>query len=380
MRHWELPASRFNPLMRHALLFILTLAVNAVACSSLNSPVRRIMPVKARTEPLIAASAPTNAETPAGLTNTPSGQLQIRLPCPQAPPSQLAVGSRAFLPFLPRASHSLAGEPGNLEIEQGSLLPAGTEMLIVGGPVCQGDLVWWEVEVLQEPQRGWLPETSELGYAVLPLPAQTLTLGPEVADWGRATSTPASAAEMLSSEILYRDPFEEVSPGWPLFATQEVTTRIRDGEFEIHLAEPMWAMPVYLDGDEFSNVRVEIDVYVPAEPLGAQFGLLCRDGGDTGYQFQVSNEGEVYLYVDTGNRLTFVDGRMPDPTDAVIPNEFNRLAASCVGDQLAFYVNGTLVAEASDDRYTTGKVGFFGATDDQGDVLLRFDNFTVLAP
>jgi hypothetical protein len=185
---------------------------------------------------------------------------------------------------------------------------------------------------------------------------------------------------MLSSEILYMDPFEEVSPSWPLFSTQEVTTRIRDGQFEIHLAEPMWAMPVYLDGDEFSNVRVEIDVYVPAEPLGAQFGLLCRDGGDTGYQFQVSNEGEVYLYVDTGNRLTFVDGRMPDPTDAVIPNEFNRLAASCVGDQLAFYVNGTLVAEASDDRYTTGKVGFFGATDDQGDVLLRFDNFTVLAP
>ena len=111
-----------------------------------------------------------------------------------------------------------------------------------------------------------------------------------------------------------------------------------------------------------------------------QFGLLCRDGKEIGYQFQVSNGSEVYIYVDTGNRLTFASGIFPNLTDAVILNNYNHLAASCIGDSLAFFVNGTLVAEATDDRYTTGQVGFFGSSDDFGGVVLRFDNFTALTP
>ncbi len=55
----------------------------------------------------------------------------------------------------------------------------------------------------------------------------------------------------------------------------------------------------------------------------------------------------------------------------------NALRAVCIGDYLAFYINGEFVADATDDTYSAGQVGLLASAATRLGVLVEFDDLVV---
>lgn len=89
--------------------------------------------------------------------------------CPGALPSRLNVGDKAVVITEPDPLRARA-EPPDGEIVE--LLYAGYALDIVGGPICDDGILWWEVE-LRGDQRGWIAESVGEEYFVeVTVPAQ----------------------------------------------------------------------------------------------------------------------------------------------------------------------------------------------------------------
>lgn len=90
------------------------------------------------------------------------------------------------------------------------------------------------------------------------------------------------------------------------------------------------------------------------------FGVMCRANADNnieGYHFWLSSDGfaAIVVYEEGDGYTALVDWV---ESDAINPSTENLLHVVCVGEYLAFYVNGELIAEAEDDTYDEGVTGF----------------------
>ncbi len=86
--------------------------------------------------------------------------------CPGAPPQRLTVGQGARVTYT-------NGQPVNLRNQpEGALLAQiaeGTELTVVGGPVCQGNFTWWQVNVVSGAAvSGWAAEGDPSSYYLEP--------------------------------------------------------------------------------------------------------------------------------------------------------------------------------------------------------------------
>ena len=58
----------------------------------------------------------------------------------------------------------------------------------------------------------------------------------------------------------------------------------------------------------------------------------------------------------------------------------NRLRAVCQGDRLALFVNGELVAEATDDAFAEGNIALTASTFEEEATEVHFDDLMAYAP
>jgi hypothetical protein len=101
-------------------------------------------------------------------------------------------------------------------------------------------------------------------------------------------------------------------------------------------------------------------------------------GGGDGYLFLVQGTGAYGIFVARGRALTpLVDWTTSDVVNQ--GRERNVLRATCVGDFLAFSVNGTQVAQVIDSTYRTGQVGLVASAANRLGVTIEFDNLSVFA-
>jgi hypothetical protein len=102
-------------------------------------------------------------------------------------------------------------------------------------------------------------------------------------------------------------------------------------------------------------------------------------GEGDGYLFLVQGSGSFGIFRASGRALTpLVDWRASDAINAGAAT--NNLRAVCVGNYLAFYINDTFVADATDDSYTEGQVALVASAASRLGVRVLFDNLTVSAP
>jgi hypothetical protein len=110
-------------------------------------------------------------ELGAKLTPTPivtaTPILRAYLPCEIGPYSRLVVGDRAHTlkePPLPQRLHKEAAK----ETERTGWIQPGETVLILEGPVCAEDWVWWKVRTLTGGYTGWATEGDEDDYWLIP--------------------------------------------------------------------------------------------------------------------------------------------------------------------------------------------------------------------
>lgn len=104
-----------------------------------------------------------------------------------------------------------------------------------------------------------------------------------------------------------------------------------------------------------------------------------RYGEGDGYLFLVGSNGTAGIFRASGRDI--VPLRDWQANSAIVRGQGqNHLRAVCIGNYLAFYVNDTLVAEATSDAYQIGQVGLAASAATRLGADVFFDNLSVAVP
>ncbi len=132
--------------------------------------------------------------------------------------------------------------------------------------------------------------------------------------------------------------------------------------------------------DSYGDVRIEVDArIVSAVPYGGAV-VVCRGSQTSGnfYAFTLSPDGTVDVsdYLDGGEQIA----RSNSLPDGTLKADWNHLRVDCVGNHLAFYVNGVLGVESDIDEFAQGEFGLGAGGASEGTTEVRFDNLVVTRP
>lgn len=93
-------------------------------------------------------------------------------PCEGYYSSRLHVGNKAYVSYEPPLSNRVRARPTTSSTILGELRP-GREILVLSGPVCADDYIWWEVSTIDGASlRGWTSEGDDRNYWLIPYGTQ----------------------------------------------------------------------------------------------------------------------------------------------------------------------------------------------------------------
>jgi hypothetical protein len=191
------------------------------------------------------------------------------------------------------------------------------------------------------------------------------------------------ATDVSEQELLLETDFSEIG-SWPEKLDMAAGTAVQltnDGyELSATSSDYVWS---FSEGS-YEDVVLETAVRQLSQERNNAYGLVCRANSGSsgssrnGYYFLISGDGLVTIRrVERNLSSPIVDWT---PHNAVRQDgRNNRLRAICAGEYLAFYVNGQLVAEGEDGRFSSGPVGFAASGSENGSVQVTFTNLTIRA-
>jgi hypothetical protein len=181
--------------------------------------------------------------------------------------------------------------------------------------------------------------------------------------------------------VLLQDDFSDDSSGWTIKEWDGGTAGYRDGKYVIRAEDKQY---YYYGWPNVSAADVEIEVDAtqvlgPASGLNS-YGVACRvQTSGEGYFLRVRGNGEYSVFRETASGdewlVTWTKSPVVKQGDAT-----NRLRAVCQGNRMAFFVNGELVAEATDDVFDKGNVALTASTFEDDATEVHFDDLVVYAP
>jgi hypothetical protein len=193
-------------------------------------------------------------------------------------------------------------------------------------------------------------------------------------------SIPAPQSAISSGTTLLKDDFSSPSSGWDHTKYAEGIMDYDSGDYRIlvnALQANFWSTP----HRDFSDVRIEVDAGKLAGPDQNRIGLICRSDGKDYYFFIMSSDGFYGLGIFTKGQAALLGQSEMQSSDKInTGTAINHLRADCNGDDLAFYVNGSRLADVHDPTLKHGDVGILAGSFDQPGVDIVFDNFMVIKP
>jgi len=200
-----------------------------------------------------------------------------------------------------------------------------------------------------------------------------------------ATNTPVPSRTPLpsptSDAVLFED--SEFTNSCSTDSTADVERSVENGVFSMHIITPKYVGWTECTHAEYSDLIVEVDGTLVDGPVNSMYGVLFRYGlqGDEFYVFAVSGDGFYTLIVD-GSKHTKSDV-VVDWTEASAikkGQDTNHLKVIATGDNIEYYVNDQLLGKTTDDRLSTGTIGFFAGSTADGGVRVSFDNLKISKP
>lgn len=189
-----------------------------------------------------------------------------------------------------------------------------------------------------------------------------------------------------TGSLPFSDDFSSASSGWEIGDYNNGSVGYANGEYFVTATAQgifMWGQAMRSFGD--------VDISVSARQVSAPsndntgYGVMCRVTYDPqndllyGYSLRISGDGFFAIHKFTGSDI--VDLVPWTTTPAIVQgNSSNQVRVICNGSYLALYVNGTLVAEANDNEFASGDIGFSGTSYEEASAEFRFDNLQVSAP
>jgi hypothetical protein len=88
-------------------------------------------------------------------------------PCQGSYPSRLHVGDQAYVAYDPPFNNNVRAKP-DLDGKLVGQIEPGEEFIVLDGPECSNDWVWWQISSLGQDLEGWTAEGDEEDYWLVP--------------------------------------------------------------------------------------------------------------------------------------------------------------------------------------------------------------------
>lgn len=186
----------------------------------------------------------------------------------------------------------------------------------------------------------------------------------------------------VNSSVLFEDDFSSSSSGWDQYSGDNGSADYASDSYNIYVSSTdylLFANP----GQSFpSDVSIEVDATKAGGPDDNAFGVICRyQDVDNFYFFLISSDGYTGIAMYKDNELIFLTGDVMTQSDAILQGSTtNHIQADCIGSTLTLYVNGTMVADATDNSFSRGDVGLLAKSFSVGGVDILFDDLVVSQP
>jgi len=184
-----------------------------------------------------------------------------------------------------------------------------------------------------------------------------------------------------SGGILFEDDFSDFSNGWSRVLEPHGLMNYDADGYRMWVNTPgynYWSTA----GQNFSDVNIEVDATRLSGPEENRFGIICRyKDAENYYFFIISSDGYFGIGKVFQGQTTLIGQDMMTRNAGILPGEaLNHLQASCIGDNLFFYINGLPVAMTTDGDISEGDVGLITGAFETAGVDILFDNFIVKKP
>lgn len=191
----------------------------------------------------------------------------------------------------------------------------------------------------------------------------------------------ASQAQPTPSKVIFED--SEFVDSCNTESTSDVERFTQDGRFVMHVVTPAYVGWTECTEVEYSDFIMEVDATQVEGPDNNAYGLILRYGleSDEFYAFMISGDGFYAFTVDGANHTDPEFLSEWGESSAINQGaQLNRLKVVAVGSSMKYYVNDQLLGEVQDSRFTTGTLGFFVGSVEEGEVRIAFDNFKISEP
>ena len=345
-----------------------------------NTPTSTSSPTPTDKPTLTSTNTPTPTETEPVSTATESPQERTQ-DCPGALPGRLAAGGQGYVLEEDPRPLNLRQRPGTSS-PQLAQVSVGTVFEVLRGPECQEGMAWYEITYRN--RRGWIAEGQGAMYFVGPYESRAPLL-PTASNSSTQSSQSDGAlqdrVDLLVSlfprcEAVQLDEDFVGEPELPWFEDTDsrgYRVGMREGRYALELQSlsmPDGADPVSwgsLQELELENGRV--DAIVSASKFSprdrARTGIWLRYQDETNFlAFMIDGRGQYRVARFEQGYEDLQDWTESDLI-AVGSDAVNWIAVEAEGDTFAFFINGQPVTTVDDSTWPTGRLAFYGSTQDQ---------------
>jgi hypothetical protein len=182
------------------------------------------------------------------------------------------------------------------------------------------------------------------------------------------------------TDVLFEDDFADSGGGWDTSSTDEFSVDVSNGQYVVSVVPAEFYLSSVV-GESLSDVHIETTMRNTGQATDNAFGVICNFQDNDNHYFMGFGSDGFYAIVraqgGTTQRLTSAEDLWIPSDDIPVNAASYQIGADCADGRLALYVNGTLIAEVNDSTFTSGDVGVFVATFEQGNAEVTFDNFVV---
>jgi len=215
------------------------------------------------------------------------------------------------------------------------------------------------------------------------------------------TNPPASPTQMIipiptplpPTATPYPDFFTESFQGdlslWPHNVTLGDEAKFSDSQTAngllVQLNDPNLYVYYFYSPITYQDVRLDL-MYTNLAHNSNNINLICRNSNAGRFEFTVQNDGlyQIWAYDGTGGSgyVLLADG---GSTAIRSGQQQNEITATCVGNTLTLYINGSQVRRITDNRFffTGGQIGFgvnISFNNPVTPVIVEFESLTISRP
>ena len=193
--------------------------------------------------------------------------------------------------------------------------------------------------------------------------------------------TPTLEPAPTPNPVLFED--SEFIDSCNIESTTDVERFVENSQFNMRVVTPLYVAWTECTKTEYADFVMEVDAAQVSGPNNNTYGIIFRYGldADEFYAFLISGDG-FYVFTVDGAKREEPEFLVDWTESSAIKQgaQINRLKVVAVGGNMKYYVNDELLGEVQDVRFTTGTVGFFAGTLEEGGVQVSFDNLKISQP